>query len=63
MMELLYEIPLENETQEVVDRFEEMLRIVNCNFTHKDGIDAVYVPRNKGVAMMNLLTNIGNNRK
>ena len=63
MSELTYGIPLDEEIPDVVDRFKEMLLVVRCDYKEDKGLDAIFVPEKKGVAMMNLLTNIRNNRK
>lgn len=60
MNDLTYGIALDLETPEVADRFRKMLTTVSCDF--RDENDTVFVPQKKGVAMMNLLTNIRNNR-
>ena len=60
MSELTYGIPLDEEIPDVVDRFKEMLLVVRCDYRDENG--AIFVPEKKGVAMMNLLTNIRNNR-
>tara|TARA_R110000744_G_scaffold317496_1_gene424111 strand:- start:327 stop:515 length:189 start_codon:yes stop_codon:yes gene_type:complete len=62
MSELTYGISLDDETPEVVDRFKEMLFVVRCDYK-EDKSGAIFVPDKKGVAMMNLLINIRNNRK
>ena len=61
MSELTYYINTESETPDVNSRFRFMLGLVRCEFEEKGY--AVVVPEEKSVAMMNLLTNIRNNRK